>query len=220
MLLYLHRKKILDSVKNAAPFLKGKLLDVGCGNKPYISLINAEEYIGVDVAVSLHDKERFDYTFDGINLPFGNNEFNSIICTEVLEHCTDPVTLTNEMHRVLKVDGYALITAPMFLNHHEVPYDFRRFTYYGFKKIAEESGFMVESIEERGNHLSVSIAAIYISVSNLLSMRPFSDIVYWLMFPFTYLILLMDKKIKIHPAPVSLGWQMLIKKCDNLTIKQ
>jgi SAM-dependent methyltransferase len=211
VLLYLHRKKILDSVKKAEPYLKGRLLDVGCGNKPYSSLFHTEEYIGIDVATSLHDKKIFDFTYDGINLPFRDNEFNSIICTEVLEHSVDPVALMKEMYRVLKVDGYALITVPMFLNHHEIPYDFCRFTYYGLRKDAEDSGFIVESIEDRGNHLSVLIAAIYISVSNLVSLRPFSDIVYWLMFPFTCLILLVDKKIN-HPAPVSLGWQMLIKK--------
>ncbi len=32
--LYLHRKPILDSVREAFPVVKGELLDVGCGNKP------------------------------------------------------------------------------------------------------------------------------------------------------------------------------------------
>jgi 2-polyprenyl-3-methyl-5-hydroxy-6-metoxy-1,4-benzoquinol methylase len=96
-LLYLHRKYILDSIKKAAPFLYGRLLDVGCGNKPYATIIKVDEYIGIDVATSVHDKSKFDYIFDGINIPFQNNEFNSIICTEVLEHCSDPFSLMKEI---------------------------------------------------------------------------------------------------------------------------
>jgi hypothetical protein len=64
----------------------------------------------------------------------------------------------------------------MFINHHEIPFDYRRFTYYGLKKIAEEAGFDVISIDSRGNHLTVTIAAIYTSAVNLLSRRPFSDL--------------------------------------------
>jgi hypothetical protein len=118
----------------------------------------------------------------------------------------------SEIYRVLKTNGHAFITAPMFIEHHEVPYDFRRFTYYGIKKIAEESGFKVLFIDSRGNFLSVFVAAIYMTISQFISIRPFSDIVYWCLFPFTYFMYKLDRFKKKKPEINSLGWQMLVQK--------
>jgi SAM-dependent methyltransferase len=208
----MHRKKILDSLNKAIPYLKGDLLDVGCGNKPYQLIILAEKYTGADVSLSPHDQDKFDIVFDGLNIPLNNNNFDSVLCTEVLEHSGDPVKLMSEIHRVLKINGHAFITVPMFIEHHEVPYDYRRLTYYGMKKLAEDAGFEVIFIDNRGNFLCILVATIYMAISQFISLRPFSDIIYWILFPFTYLIYKLDKYKKKDPVINSLGWQMLLKK--------
>jgi SAM-dependent methyltransferase len=210
--LYLHRKKILSSLLKSAPNLKGRLLDVGCGNKPYKSLIPCAKYVGVDVATSLHENENIDIIFDGKLLPFEDNSFDSILCTEVLEHCIDPVILVSEMSRVLKPGGHAFITAPMFIEHHEVPFDLRRFTYYGMRRLAEDNGLSVKWIEDRGSVFSVLVANIYMVAGQMISKRPFSDIIYWALFPFTFCLLKLDSFRKKQPPVVSLGWQMLLHK--------
>jgi SAM-dependent methyltransferase len=210
--LYMHRKKILNSLSKAIPYLKGDLLDIGCGNKPYQSIIQSEKYIGVDVSLSPHEQDNFDIIFDGLNLPFSDNFIDSILCTEVLEHATNPEKLMNEIYRVLKLNGHAFITVPMFIEHHEIPYDYRRLTYYGMNKLAKDVGFEVIFIDNRGSFLSVLIATIYMAISQFISLRPFSDIIYFVIFPFTYLIFKLDKFKKKDPVIISLGWQMLIKK--------
>ena len=210
--VYLHRKKILESLLKAIPFLNGNLLDVGCGTKPYKSIINTISYTGIDISLSPHNQDKFDYLFDGLNVPFEDNSFDSVICTEVLEHAVDPIKLMNEIYRVLKKDGFAFITVPMFIEHHESPYDYRRYTYFGIKKLAIESGFNIVTIEDRGNLLSVLISNIYLAISQFASFRPISDLVYWLAFPFTYIIYKLDRFKRKEPVVVSLGWQMLIKK--------
>ena len=46
---YFIRKGLYKKIKQYAPELQGKLMDFGCGSKPYQSLFtNAAEYIGVD----------------------------------------------------------------------------------------------------------------------------------------------------------------------------
>ena len=210
--LYLHRKKILNSLQKSLPHLKGSVLDVGCGNKPYQSLIDCNAYIGVDVASSPHLNANFDKIFDGLHLPFDSESFDNIICTEVIEHCIDPNLLFGEMSRVLKKGGFAFITAPMFLVHHEAPYDFRRLTYYGMRQLAEESGFSVKTLDDRGNIFCVLITSIYFTIGELISRRPFSDFVMWLIFPVTYFLYKMDGFRKKEPPVLSLGWQMLIVK--------
>ncbi|MBX3256533.1 MAG: class I SAM-dependent methyltransferase [Chitinophagaceae bacterium] len=215
VVLYLHRKRILRSVLKTIPFLKGRLLDVGCGSKPYKTLLKCEEYIGVDVATSPHESAVFDVVFDGRYLPFADESFDSILCTEVLEHCLDPNILMQEISRVLKPGGCAFITAPMFIEHHEVPYDMRRQTYYGMARLASDNKLTIEWIDDRGNVFSVLIASVYIALGQLISRRPFSDIIYWICFPFTCVLLTLDTFRKKNPAVISLGWQMLAKKKND-----
>ena len=135
--------KLLLSQKS---FLKdGKILDVGCGKKIYRNIFPENEYLGIDVKVSgrKNEEKYADMYYDGENIPFEDNYFDFIICTEVLEHCTNPSKLISEIYRVLKAKGRALITVPFIWGEHEIPYDFRRYTSYGFKKDIKKVGFKI-----------------------------------------------------------------------------
>jgi SAM-dependent methyltransferase len=209
---YLHKKSIFDSIVKAKGDLTGKLLDVGCGNKPYKSVLNTDQYYGIDIQTSPHNHSEFDKVFDGLRIPFNDAEFDSVLCTEVLEHSERPFELMQEISRVLKNGGYALITAPMLIEHHEAPYDRQRFTYYGLRELAEKNNLKVQWIDPRGNFLSVWVYLSYLSLDQWLSRRPFIDIVYYLAFPFTWCFLKLDRFRKKKPAIMSMGWQMLVKK--------
>jgi SAM-dependent methyltransferase len=210
--LYLHRKPILDSVREASPVLKGKLLDVGCGDKPYASLLSCSRHVGLDIASSPHCKSNFDATYDGVVLPFGDAEFDSALCTEVLEHCRDPQRVVQEMWRVLKPGGYALVTVPMVIHHHEEPWDFQRFTWYGMKELAKQSGFQLVWLRPRGNIYSAGLGVFYTVLGYTLSKRPVIDVLLWLFWPVALVFMWCDKKAGNDPPPMSLGWQMLVQK--------
>lgn len=211
VLLYLHRKPILDAVLEAAPNLKGMLLDVGCGNKPYRTILNCEKHVGVDVASSPHDNAHFDYTYDGLTLGFDEATFDSVMCTEVLEHCKDPRRLMREISRVLRPGGHALVTVPFFIHHHEEPHDFQRFTRYGMEELAAQAGLTVVWLKPRGGVYSTFIAALYLALSQTLSRRPFIDLLLWTLWPFTALGIKLER-FRIRSAVMSLGWQMLLTK--------
>jgi SAM-dependent methyltransferase len=49
---------------------------------------------------------------DGFYLPFSDGTFDICICSHVLEHVPDPNKMVEEIHRVLKVGGIALIEFP------------------------------------------------------------------------------------------------------------
>jgi len=55
----------------------------------------------------------------------------------------------NEAFRILKPGGYFIISGPMYWPLHEEPYDFFRFTKYGFKYVLEKGGF--EIVETKSN---------------------------------------------------------------------
>ncbi len=120
-----------------------KVLDVGCGNKPYRDLFATQEYIGIDIAGGGHKDEakQVDAYFDGKSIPFTNGQFDVVICTQVLEHSTEPEILLKEMYRVLAPQGVLYITVPFVWSEHEQPFDFRRYTSFGIRALCANAGF-------------------------------------------------------------------------------
>ena len=74
-----------------------RVLDIGCGlTMPYkIHLEKLGEYVGVDIQEG-HGIIRAD----ACNLPFGNQEFGFVWCSEIIEHIDTPQLAVNEAKRV------------------------------------------------------------------------------------------------------------------------
>ena len=121
--------------------------------------------------------------------------------------------LIKEIARVLKPGGYALIAVPMFIQHHEEPYDFQRFTKYGLNNLASHADFEVVWIKPRGGPYVTALSAVYIAVSQIVSRRPFIDLLLWVLWPIAAIVCWADAESKRAPV-VSLGWQMLVRKPD------
>lgn len=160
--LYFSRKPLYKKIKEYAPLLAGKILDFGCGGKPYKSLfVNAQQYIGVDYASEGHDhtNENIEFYYDGKTLPFEDNEFDNIFSSEVMEHVFNPLEIFQELHRVLKPGGKLLFSCPFVFPEHEVPVDFARYSQYALKYMLEEKGFQIIKIDKSG-HFASAIAQL------------------------------------------------------------
>lgn len=129
----------------AARYLKGKLIDIGCGNKPYHSDLKnlVTEHIGLDHELSPHDKSNIDLVGTAYQIPLETESSDSVLCTAVLEHLEEPHIALVECLRVLKPGGYAIYTIPFIWHLHEKPRDFFRFSKYGIKYIFEKAGFEI-----------------------------------------------------------------------------
>jgi SAM-dependent methyltransferase len=120
---------------------RGRILDVGCGEKPYeiYRTSMATEWIGLDVpenpAADAHGYAEV--------LPFGGESFDTVICTEVLEHVSEPALVLREISRVLKPGGHVFLTTPFYWPLHEEPYDFFRFTPHGLRHLFERAGLEI-----------------------------------------------------------------------------
>ena len=66
--------------------------------------------------------------FEGNKLPFENESFAAVFCTEVLKHLERPEGLIEEMHRVMRQDGRAFVTLPWSARFHYAPHDYGRYT--------------------------------------------------------------------------------------------
>ncbi len=142
---FIIRRGIYKSVKSNGKHLSGKLLDFGCGSKPYVELFSVSEYIGLDIKESghSHENEFIDVYYDGNTIPFENDHFDSIFSSEVFEHVFNIDTVLKEINRVCKLNGKLLITLPFVWDEHEIPYDFARYTSFGIKHLLNKYGFEI-----------------------------------------------------------------------------
>lgn len=150
---YLIRKRLLASIKEYSLLLNGKLLDFGCGSKPYRSLFKCEEYIGLDFE-SLghpHNNEEIDIYYDGKTIPFSNNTFDAVFSSEVFEHIFNLENILKEINRVLKPGGKLLITCPFCFPEHEIPNDFARYTSFAIQDLLKRNNFDIQVYEKTGN---------------------------------------------------------------------
>jgi SAM-dependent methyltransferase len=153
---YFIRKGLHEKISQYSKELDGRLLDFGCGTKPYQSLFtNATEYIGVDYEGEGHDHkdEPVDIFYDGINLPFEDAKFDSVFSSEVFEHLFFLPRNLAEIHRVLKPGGKLLITVPFAWPEHEIPIDYARYTRFALADMLFEKGFEIISIDKSGHYV-------------------------------------------------------------------
>lgn len=132
---------------------KGRLLDLGCGKVPlyaaYKDLVT--ENICVDWANSFHETSYLDIEHDLTEkLPFENDEFDTIIFSDVLEHIPVPEKLFLEVSRILRPHGKVIVSVPFYYWLHETPHDYYRYTEYALRRFVEESEMRVVKLEAIG----------------------------------------------------------------------
>lgn len=169
---YLHyhfyHKELFAAIKMN---VKGNLLDIGCGNKPYLEIIKPliDSYIGCDIIQSSNNC--VDILCNANQIPLETGTFDTIISTQTIEHVEDHQGLVNEAYRLLKKGGRFILSGPMYWPLHEEPHDFFRFTKHGFAHILHKAGFEIITINENGGKWAVAgqalLNAIYPAMFNV-----------------------------------------------------
>lgn len=93
---------------DALPTVDGPALDLYCGTQPYRALIPRRPLWGLDI-----DRHfgRADVV-GRLPLPFRDEAFSLVVCTQALHFVDDPRATVNEMRRVLRPGGYAVVSVP------------------------------------------------------------------------------------------------------------
>lgn len=88
-----------------------EVLDVGCGNgyiTHHLSAMMGASVIGIDVADAT--EAAIDYRrYDGLRFPVAGNSFDAVVLAYVLHHAQDTKAMLEEMRRVLRPGGLAVI---------------------------------------------------------------------------------------------------------------
>ena len=140
-----------DNILLASRYAKGKLLDIGCGNKPYkqIFLTKVSSYTGIDL-----NNKFADVKGNFLTTKLKRNSFDTVLCTQVLEHTPEPQIFLNKINKVLKKDGILILSVPFTGSLHEIPHDYFRFTKYALDFMLSKAGFKIISLKIEGNWIS------------------------------------------------------------------
>jgi len=106
-----HRTKGKLIALSLVPTGPGKALDVGCRDGYYSKVLKQKKYTVTSVDIECH-YEKCQRVDANKPLPYSDNFFDVIWCSEVIEHLEKPDRIIQEFKRVLKAEGVAILTTP------------------------------------------------------------------------------------------------------------
>ncbi|WP_138498279.1 class I SAM-dependent methyltransferase [Nostoc sp. PA-18-2419] len=166
LLLDFQTNTVYRHLQEYLPKMKGKVVDIGCGQSPYKHLLNSykTQYYGLDIEDAA---KNFDYDnsqiihFDGQHIPLADSSMDCFVCTEVLEHVKEPEKFIAEIYRVLKIGGLGIVTVPWSARYHYIPYDYYRFTPSALTILFQD--FSSIKVISRGTDITVIVSKIIVA---------------------------------------------------------
>lgn len=150
------RKFIDDIIRRNIDQINGDILEIGRNKYKHLILseninsyacLDIENYSDIDIIADIQDMPQI-----------ADNQFDTIICTQVLEHVPNPFLAVSELHRILKPGGKIIVTVPFLNNYHMEPHDYWRFTEYGLSNLFKEfSSCEVESHGATYHHVLATL---------------------------------------------------------------
>jgi SAM-dependent methyltransferase len=154
------------------------VLDVGGRLQPYRILLGSR--VGRYVAVDPRVTPLVNVVATGEDLPFRDEEFDFVICTQVFEYLPDPHRVASEIRRVLRKGGYAFVSAPAVFPR-DSDREYWRFLPGGLRYVLRDFA-MVEVIPE-GNSFTGLCRTVNVFVASFVRPRILVTVLRWSLIP-------------------------------------
>lgn len=120
LIRFVERKRVKAIVKLITDNNKDEnIIEVGCGAGNILEKIGSGRLFGADISASILSKASQKLKgmvhllqADAQSLPYRDKSFGYVICSEVLEHVLDPLSVIGEIRRILNGNGVAVISIP------------------------------------------------------------------------------------------------------------
>lgn len=134
---------------------KQKILDVGCGCGDLcvlMSKLTNKKVYGVDISphavklatqIAKKDKVTCEFKQSDVEsrIPYPDEFFDMVICTQVLEHTPNPEVALTEIKRVLKKDGTLFISFPGMFKCFTIPWKHKALKIYDILHMSFDNNY-------------------------------------------------------------------------------
>lgn len=164
------RDIICDVVRLHVP-IASKILDLGCGTGYTSERLSSLGYNVTSVdnenaAIEAAQRRGLQnvHIEDAAHLTYPDESFEGVVCLDVLEHIQQHEAAVQQLRRVLKKDGCAIIAVPawpgLFGPHDQALGHFRRYTKKQLRNLLENNGLCIERLTYYNSLLSIPITAV------------------------------------------------------------
>jgi 2-polyprenyl-3-methyl-5-hydroxy-6-metoxy-1,4-benzoquinol methylase len=114
----IHNQRFESLLKLMGDISNKKILDAGSGEGLFLSTLNTKYTFGIELSEKRTKKALQNYpnlsisVADVKNLPFSNDSFDVIVCSEVLEHVSEYKKAIDEFKRCIKPNGLIVLSFP------------------------------------------------------------------------------------------------------------
>jgi SAM-dependent methyltransferase len=163
---YSVRRQYLDrDLGGESAVLTGRVLEIGCGRQGRRGRFQPPAGSGVSWTFLDRDLVRRPHVCaDAARLPVRSSAFDVVVCLEVLEYVSEPLTALTEIRRLLRPSGTLLLSTP-FMHRMDSPADCWRFTEAGLRQLLAAAGFSVERCLSQGGAFAVAASVLRYVVS-------------------------------------------------------
>jgi SAM-dependent methyltransferase len=163
-------RKNIELIFNQFELKEGStVIDIGCGDSPYEYIFNEKacNYIKCDIDTNTNIK-----ISEGKEIPLDDYSADFIVSFQVLEHVWDIEWYLSNCKRLLKNDGWLVLSTHGSWPYHPHPTDYRRWTRDGLVKEIESRGFKVEKIISIVGPLALTTQYRLLGLYEVLKMNP------------------------------------------------
>lgn len=133
----------------------GCVLDLGGNKTEKRGRFDIDDYDLRVVYGNLSPLKKPHVLLEAEHVPFGDSCFDAVICSEVLEHVSEPRNVLAEACRILRASGVLLVSVPFLFRIHGDPKDYGRYTHFYWIEMLAEIGFRDIEVEKHGLFWSV-----------------------------------------------------------------
>jgi SAM-dependent methyltransferase len=176
-----YRRLWLDAAMTRfAQEMRGVVIDLGGKRSDKRGTFHPPEHqADMWLYINLDLQTRPNLFADVTQTPLKAQIADSIICTEVLEHLSNPQACVDETHRLLRNGGLVFASTPFFYPVHADPYDFQRFTEDGLRHLFRD--FKSIEVYRMGGYAGVLGLIVELGIFGMDGNSYFDKLMRWLM---------------------------------------
>ena len=151
-----YQDELIAAVKRVTAygdFLKGKILDIGCGLGGFVDYLREKNFDCWGQEITDNSREVSTYRGELESINFPTDYFQTVTIHDVLEHIIDPVSFMKEVFRLTSQEGYVIVDVPNFFSaegkkHWRKTQHLWMFTYSQLADLLKRIGFDIIKMTE------------------------------------------------------------------------